>query len=230
MTKKRNRFNTRPDHIRESTTREKVLKNIRHALIDPAENPFSGVNKSAPVYKPLAEDPDINFAAEFTKTGGKFIFCESPEDMVQKLVSLFDDKLWEQAWANDSSLIGLLNQAGIKVNKSDADNREMKVALTTCEFLVSRLGSIMVSSGQVSGRKLNIYPEIHVVVAFTSQIVNDLGNALTKLRNKYNGKLPSMVSLITGPSRTADIEKTLVMGAHGPKELYLFLADDQINQ
>lgn len=229
MTKKKNRFNTRPEHIRESTTREKVLKNIRHALIDPAENPFPGVNKSDSVYKPLAEDPDINFAAEFTKAGGKFIFCESPDDMVLKVVSLFDDKLWEQAWANDPALIGLLNQAGIKVNKPGSDNREMKVALTTCEFLISRLGSIMVSSGQVSGRKLNIYPEIHVVIAFTSQIVNDLGNALTKLKNKYNGKLPSMVSLIKGPSRTADIEKTLVMGAHGPKELYLFMADDQIN-
>lgn len=228
MTKKRNRFNTRPEHIRESTTREKVLKNIRHALIDPAENPFQGVNKSTPVYQSLAEDPDINFAAEFSKVGGKFIFCVSPEDMVQKVISLFDEKLWEQAWANDPALIGLLNQAGIKVNKPGADNREMKVALTTCEFLISRLGGILVSSGQISGRKLNIYPEIHVVIAFTSQIVNDLGEALTKLRNKYNGKMPSMVSLITGPSRTADIEKTLVMGAHGPKELYLFMADDQI--
>lgn len=229
MTKKRNRFNTRPEHIRESTTREKVLKNIRHALIDPAENPFQAVDKSVKVYKPMAEDPDINFASEFTKAGGKFIFCESPEDMVQKVVSLFDDKLWEQAWANDPALVGLLNQAEIKVNKLGADNREMKVALTTCEFLVARLGSIMVSSGQLSGRKLNIYPEIHVVIAFTSQIANDLGEALTKLKNKYNGKLPSMVSLITGPSRTADIENTLVIGAHGPKELYLFMADDQTN-
>ena len=229
MTKKRNRFNTRPEHIRESTTREKVLKNIRHALIDPAENPFQAVSKPVAVYQPLAEDPDINFAAEFTKTGGKFIFCESPDDMVQKVVSLFDEKLWEQAWANDPALIGLLNQAGIKVNKPGADYREMKVALTTCEFLISRLGSVMVSSGQISGRKLNIYPEIHVIIAFTSQITNDLGDALIKLRNKYNGKLPSMVSLVTGPSRTADIEKTLVMGAHGPKELYLFMADDQTN-
>ena len=229
MTKKRNRFNTRPEHIRESTTREKVLKNIRHALIDPSENPFQAVSKSAVIYKPLTEEPDINFASEFSKAGGKFIFCESPDDMVQKVVSLFDDKLWEQAWANDPALIGMLNQAGIKVNKSGADNREMKVALTTCEFLISRLGSIMVSSGQVSGRKLNIYPEIHVVIAFTSQIVPDLSDALIKLKNKYNGKLPSMVSLVTGPSRTADIEKTLVMGAHGPKELYLFMADDQTN-
>lgn len=227
MKKRRSRFNTRPEHIRESTTREKVLKNIRHALIEPPVNPFHEVDKTTPVYKPLAEDPDITFAYEFTQAGGKFIFCESPDDMVKKVVSLFDSKLWEQAWSNDEALIGLLKHAGIKVNKSGTNDREMKVALTTCEFLIARQGSIMVSSAQVSGRKMNIFPEIHVVIAFTSQIVNEISDALNKIRNKYDGKMPSMVSLITGPSRTADIEKTLVMGAHGPKEVYLFMADDQ---
>jgi L-lactate dehydrogenase complex protein LldG len=226
MKKNRNRFNTRPEHIRESTTREKVLKNVRHALIEPAENPFSRGDNTISVYKPMPEDADITFADEFTKTGGKFIFCESPEDMTQKVISLFDSKLWEQAWANDSALIGLLNHAGIKVNKPGSDDREMKVAVTTCEFLIARLGSVMISSGQVSGRKMNIYPEIHIVIAFTSQIVVDLKDALSKLKNKYSGKIPSLVSVITGPSRTADIEKTLVMGAHGPKELYVFMADD----
>ncbi|MBW6492049.1 MAG: lactate utilization protein [Lentimicrobium sp.] len=227
MKKRRSRFNTRPEHIRESTTREKVLKNIRHALLDPPENTFHGVDKNMPIYKSMAEEPDITFASEFTKAGGKFIFCESPEDMVEKVVSLFDSKLWEQAWSNDEALIGLLKHAGIKVNNSGANDIEMKVALTTCEFLVARQGSIMVSSAQISGRKMNIFPEIHVIIAFTSQIVSEISDALNKIRNKYDGKIPSMVSLITGPSRTADIEKTLVMGAHGPKEVYLFMADDQ---
>jgi L-lactate dehydrogenase complex protein LldG len=227
MKKNRHRFNPRPEHLGESTSREKVLKNIRHALLDPAENPFSGIDKKSPVFAPMPDDADLNFAAELNKVGGKFIFCESPEDMVKKVIALFDSKLWEQAWAYDDALIGLLSHAGIKVNKPGSDLREMKVALTTCEYLIARLGSVMVSSGQVSGRKLNIYPEIHIVIAFTSQIVKDLDEALIRLKNKYNGRIPSMVSVITGPSRTADIEKTLVMGAHGPKELYVFMADDQ---
>ena len=46
------------------------------------------------------------------------------------------------------------------------------------------------------------------------------------MKKKYPDNYPSMISLITGPSRTADIEKTLVMGAHGPKELYVFLIED----
>jgi L-lactate dehydrogenase complex protein LldG len=48
------------------------------------------------------------------------------------------------------------------------------------------------------------------------------------MRKKYLASLPSMMTLITGPSRTADIEKTLVMGAHGPRELYVFLLEDQL--
>ena len=69
------------------------------------------------------------------------------------------------------------------------------------------------------------FPEIHLVVAYTYQLVPDLRNAFANLTNKYGKRLPSMISVITGPSRTADIEKTLVMGAHGPRELYLFLID-----
>ena len=62
---------------------------------------------------------------------------------------------------------------------------------------------------------------------FLQQLVDDLKQALKLIRLKYD-TIPSMISLITGPSRTADIEKTLVMGAHGPKELYVFLIDDSI--
>ena len=71
-----------------------------------------------------------------------------------------------------------------------------------------------------------VFPEIHLIVGYTSQLVPDLKQAFQQIRNKYDEEFPSMISLITGPSRTADIEKTLVMGAHGPKELYVFLIDD----
>jgi L-lactate dehydrogenase complex protein LldG len=76
------------------------------------------------------------------------------------------------------------------------------------------------------GRKIIAYPEIHLVVATASQLVPDIKRGIQLLRRKYGEEFPSLVSLITGPSRTADIEKTLVMGAHGPKELYIFLIDD----
>jgi L-lactate dehydrogenase complex protein LldG len=65
-----------------------------------------------------------------------------------------------------------------------------------------------------------------VVIGFSTQLVPDLQQAFQRLRQKYGNKIPSMISVITGPSRTADIEKTLVIGAHGPRNLYLFFVDD----
>ena len=101
-----------------------------------------------------------------------------------------------------------------------------QVGVTGCEFLIARLGSVMVSSGQMAGRRIFVYPDIHIVIAHASQLVPDLRDALVKLRKKYERRMPSMVTVITGPSRTADIEKTLVVGVHGPKEVYCFLVED----
>ena len=77
-----------------------------------------------------------------------------------------------------------------------------------------------------SGRTLPIFPEVNIVIASTKQLVLDIHDGFAAIRKKYDGNFPSMVNLNTGPSRTADIEKTLVLGAHGPKEVYVFLIDN----
>jgi L-lactate dehydrogenase complex protein LldG len=97
--------------------------------------------------------------------------------------------------------------------------------LTVCEALVARTGSVLVSSRLASGRSLSVFPPAHIVVAYADQLVPDIEDALALLSDKYGSSIPSMIGLITGPSRTADIEKTLVLGAHGPKEIYVFLVD-----
>jgi len=100
-----------------------------------------------------------------------------------------------------------------------------KVAITGCELLIARLGSIFVSSAQGSGRRAFVYPDIHIIIGFVNQLVPDLEDAFERLKLKYGTGLPSTLSLISGPSRTADIEKTLVLGAHGPREIHLFLLE-----
>jgi L-lactate dehydrogenase complex protein LldG len=95
--------------------------------------------------------------------------------------------------------------------------------ITTCESIVAQLGAILVSSASSGGRALSILPHVHVVVAEASQVVPDLGSALALAKARHGDQMPSMLSFITGPSRTGDIERILVLGAHGPKELYLIL-------
>jgi len=95
--------------------------------------------------------------------------------------------------------------------------------ITACESLVAQTGSILVSSGTCGGRALSILPHAHVVIATVDQVVSTLGDALHEAQTRHAGRLPSMLSFITGPSRTGDIERILVLGAHGPKELNLLL-------
>ena len=92
-------------------------------------------------------------------------------------------------------------------------------------MLVARTGTIVLSALN-SGRITSVYAPVHICIAYTSQLVYDISDALSWLVQKYGSNLPSFISFATGPSRTADIEKTLVVGVHGPKEVYLFLIDD----
>lgn len=81
----------------------------------------------------------------------------------------------------------------------------------------------MVSSAQKGGRQLFVYPPIHIIIAKSNQLVDYLGVAYLRVQKKYGKEFPSQITLITGPSRTADIEKTLILGAHGSKELHVFI-------
>jgi L-lactate dehydrogenase complex protein LldG len=209
--------------MEESTSREKVLKKVRHALIYKTDNPYPQVDFESPVYKPMNDTSDVNFAQEFTKVGGVFIYCENEAEVVSTLSALSTECEWNNVYCTEPEFQYMLTQAAVPFESDEESLRDIKVGITGCEFVIARLGSIMVSSR--NSRRLNVYPETHVVIAYVNQLVDDLKDAFEAIQAKYSGMLPSMISVITGPSRTADIEKTLVMGAHGPRELFLILVE-----
>jgi L-lactate dehydrogenase complex protein LldG len=211
----------------DTTSREKVLKSVRNALMSKLENPYHDVDFDSSVFEQSSDMPAIVFAQEFIDVSGKFVYCADDVEFINSLSSLMEQKKWNTIHCIDKGLLEMLGEAGISYTSDEGSLLDMQAGLTTCEYLVARLGSVMVSSAQASGRRMNIFPETHLVYARSAQLVNDLRDALKGMKMKYGKNLPSMISLITGPSRTADIEKTLVMGAHGPKEIYVFLVDDQ---
>ncbi|MEI6747772.1 MAG: LUD domain-containing protein [Bacteroidota bacterium] len=214
--------------MEESTSKEKVLKKVRNALINKTDNPYPNVDFDTLVYKEMEESLDVNFAREFTKVAGKFVYCENMEELVSNLSQICSGNQWDEVYCTDPMFQELLDKADIPFSSDEESFHSLRVSVTGCEYLIARLGSIMVSSAQISGRRLNVYPEIHVVIAFSSQLVSDLKQALAGIKQRYSNRIPSLISVITGPSRTADIEKTLVMGAHGPRELFVFLIEDSI--
>lgn len=209
--------------MEESTTREKVLKKVRHALIYKTDNPYPNIDFESQIYKPLFESSDVNFAEVFTSLGGVFIYCEDENELEEAIRGLHSESKWDNVFCADPEIQYYLTQATIPFESDVTEIASFQVSIVSCELLVSRLGSIMVSSR--NGRKVNIASESLVVIASTNQLVDNLAEAFDFLQKKYQGKVPSMISFITGPSRTADIEKTLVMGAHGPKNLFLILVE-----
>ena len=93
------------------------------------------------------------------------------------------------------------------------------VGISECDALVAQTGSVLVTNRSAGGRALSVLPPHHVVLARREQLIPDLPAAFELLQQKYSGNYPSMISFITGPSRTGDIERILVLGAHGPKKL-----------
>jgi L-lactate dehydrogenase complex protein LldG len=210
--------------MKETTSKEKMLKKIRKALLERRDNPYPNLEET-PVYPPHEGYLEVLFAEQLSAVSGKFIFCEDEIQLIENLLSLADEKNWHKIYCWEPGLQQLLSKYEYPFYSTDTDFEQAEVGITGCEALVARNGSVLISNGNAAGRRLSIYPHIHVVIAYTSQMVLDLKDGFKLLQSKYANNLPSMICNITGPSRTADIEKTLVLGAHGPKELIVFLIE-----
>jgi len=176
------------------------------------------------IYKPVLPDEITCFKNELEAINGVCVICEDETDLYAKLKSFVANKELSYLFCRDTYIAQQLELNQIPFSFDETHFDGMQAGITGCEFLVSRTGSVLVSSSSQSGRQLNVFPPIHIVLAHVSQLVNYLDEALVAVQQKYGNHLPSIISTITGPSRTADIEKTLVLGAHGPKEFVVFLS------
>jgi L-lactate dehydrogenase complex protein LldG len=92
---------------------------------------------------------------------------------------------------------------------------------------VAETGTLAYASGPESPATVNFLPETHIAVLRASDVVAAYEDVFTRVREKSHGRpFPRTVNFVTGPSRTADIELTLILGAHGPKRLHIVLVDD----
>jgi L-lactate dehydrogenase complex protein LldG len=200
-----------------SAAKENILKRVRQALSNPVPLPFPHSEGSNSVFQPAADDLEVLFAQEFTNLQGKFAFCTSEADMLQQVKQLITAQQWTKVFCSDDKWSDSFSNT---INLSTCD-----VSVTDCEFLVARTGTIVLSAAQQGGRTVSVYAPVHICVAYTTQLVYDIKDALVQLKEKYDTAIPSLITFATGPSRTADIEKTLVTGVHGPKEVYCFLVE-----
>lgn len=207
-----------------NTARENILTKIKQALGKPVPVPFPASEGNESVFLPPQQELEIEFAENFTRLEGRFSFCADEQELVSQLQTLISNRKWSKIYSREAGLQDTLSKAGFTTVYSD-DVATCDAAITGCEKLIARTGSMVMSSAQQSGRTTSVYAPVHICIAYTHQLVYDISEGLQQLRETYGQQFPSMVTLATGPSRTADIEKTLVVGVHGPKEVFCFLVD-----
>lgn len=197
--------------------RDNILNKIKKALETPVPLPFPSAENDEQIFQAPVEELEIIFAEAFTKLQGKFVFCLDEKEMIDKVQQLLAAKEWTKIYCSESKWNEVFSNT-ISLESCDA-------SITGCELLVARTGTIVLSAAQQNGRTASVYAPVHICVAYTHQLVYDVKDALQKLTEKFGNGLPSFITFASGPSRTADIEKTLVTGVHGPKEVYLFLIE-----
>jgi L-lactate dehydrogenase complex protein LldG len=218
-----------------SSAREDILGRIREALRLPAPKPHlkAGSDKPGRAWLPEAGETQVDrlgvLAENLTKLRAQLVRVPDLAAAKAALTELARSKGWKRlayhAHPDTAACTdGLPCEAWSVDQNFDKHHLEScDVGLTSCEAIVAQTGSILVSSATNGGRALSILPHIHVVIGRADQVVGDLTDAFALMRSRHGDRLPSMLSFITGPSRTGDIERILVLGAHGPKELVLIL-------
>lgn len=227
--------------------REKILGRIREALRIRA--PFPGshgepghaagheVPRTAalhartwlPKVGSTAEEQIEMFRAQSVDLKTSFHLLSDLNELGPRLRSLRDVAGWKRIALHATPLTTLAREAlglpalevarGYDVNELEACD----VGITECDALVAQTGSILITARSAGGRAVSVLPPHHLVIARREQLLPDLPSAFEYLAQKYGSDYPSFISLVTGPSRTGDIERILVLGAHGPKELTVLL-------
>ncbi len=160
------------------------------------------------------------FEEELTLLGGIFTRC-SPDSLAVEILALLNERriseimAWEQDHLPDG-LLGTLREQGIRIEHSP--HPEIQAGLTGASAAVAETGTLVQCSGPGRPQSVSLLPDIHIAVLHESAIYANLRQVL-KLQEV---KEVPLVALISGPSRTADIEMTLTIGVHGPGEVHVF--------
>lgn len=224
-----------------SGEREAILGRIREGLREtaprhhekpgPAPTPAvtAPFREWLPRVGPEIEDRIALFAKLSEMLRTEFVECPSIVVAAARIAQL----ALENGWTRIATHAAPLCDSVLKLTKFDVLNVDggydknaleaCEAGVTECECLVAQTGSVCVTTRSSGGRALSVLPPHHIVLASRSQLLPDLTAAYELLAQKYAENYPSFIGFITGPSRTGDIERILVLGAHGPKKLTVLL-------
>lgn len=226
------------------TARAKILDRIRGGL-EKAESPDrldrAGIERRITAHprgiQPSRIDRDAEgltdlFIEQAEKVNATVAQIETidalPDEIARYLASENLPSALRMAAHPDLEAAPWASRPSLEVTKGASDGRD-EVGLSKALCVVAETGTCFMASGDESPITLNFLPETHIIVVKTSEIAGGYEQAWDWLRSQMGEKqaMPRAVNLITGPSRTGDIEQTIYLGAHGPRRLHIVLINDQ---
>jgi len=181
-------------------------------------------SKEKSPFLPQIKDPiEILFAKNFTKKGGRFIFCETASELNNNFNNILDENKWTEKniFCNNENLI---LKFGLSFNSFNLELNQSNVFFTTCEYLIANKGNILVSNNQLKNFKLNELPINLIVFSSINQVESDVSAGMTKLKNKYKNKVPSNITTLK-PKKLIEENDFLSYG-NSAKNIYLLLQDE----
>ena len=209
-----------------SAARERILGRARDAVAGGRKDGWRAeleqrMEQVPPLIRPkLRGDLFAHFREKLAQGGGTFEQCDTLDEAPAAISSYLQTKgvvgkirvapaLQDAAWGE-----------GLEVSYGNTRGDHL-VSVTPVFCAVAETGSVVLLSSDKSPTSLNFLPDVHIAIVDKDQLVSHIEDVWLKLRTL--GKIPRTVNFITGPSKTADVEQTLQIGAHGPRDLHVIL-------
>lgn len=226
-----------------NTTREQMLQRIREAVIE--GNRAGGSSPTIPDRGPIGyqgggADPLARFRETFAAAGGHLHVVADRAAAANVILNLVNSRsirrvlLGPGEVLKETALVDPLREAGVQIVDSTSRHPERsewfaaEMGLSGVDYLLAETGSVVLLSRSEQPRSLSLLPPLHVAVAQRRQLLPDLFDLFAVLGEGVEN-LAACVSIITGPSKTGDIELRLVTGVHGPGEIHVVLIDHPKN-
>lgn len=183
-------------------------------------------NQERGKYMPEIKLPvDERFTINFKANGGKFLYCENFEEVKQSFNAILTENNWhdETVFLIDQRLNDLFKDYNLKTSKKVSESAYF---LSTCEYLISDDGSLLISSNQIAEKKLIELPDNLIVYATTSQFVESIGEGLNRIKAKSSKAIPTNITTIKHFKTKAIDDKDFLSYGSSSKNLYLLLLED----
>jgi L-lactate dehydrogenase complex protein LldG len=229
-------------------SRDQILSNLRTSLASSRSWLAGEASRARHDIPPYVLPPAANladqFSAELRSLSGQVYRVSDDAGAVGQIGAILAEKgatqiiAWSLAQVGLAGLPQLLAARGVAVTDADVQGDARKdrlqametasVCISGVEAGIAESGSLLLRHGRGRPRLASLLAPYHIAVLRSSQLVRGLGDALAQARSRYGADIftaTSNMTLITGPSRTADIEMTLSLGIHGPQEIHVVLIE-----